>query len=269
MAYPGGKAGAGVYQRIINNMPPHRVYIECFLGGGAVMLAKRPATYSIGIDADAVVIETWQRYLASTSNLTLVHDDAIEWLVRNDISDDTLVYLDPPYLMSTRRQQRQIYRCELSDHDHERLLEIIKSLNCMVMLSGYWSEMYSDALQGWRTDTFTTRTRGGSLAEEWLWMNFPEPLELHDYRYLGGDFRDRERIKRKVTRWKNRLINMNALEKHAIMAAIAELKNPAATIAENGVVITTPQMALPTSAQLELAMGAPIGINGVAFEGIV
>jgi len=92
-------------------------------------------------------------------------------------------------------------------------------------------------------------------------MNFPEPLELHDYHYLGEDFRERERIKRKKLRWKNRLINMNALEKHAIMAAIAELKNPAA-IAGNGAVITTPQMALPTSTQLELAMGAPICVTG-------
>jgi hypothetical protein len=168
--------------------------------------------------------------------------------------------------MSTRRQQRQIYRYELSVRDHNRLLDIIKSLNCMVMLSGYWSEMYSDALQGWRTDTFTTRTRGGSLAEEWIWMNFPEPLELHDYRYLGEDFRERERIKRKVARWKNRLINMNALEKHAIMAAIAELKNPAAAISGNGAVITTSQMMLPTSAQLELPMGAPIGASGDAVR---
>jgi DNA adenine methylase len=160
MTYPGGKAGAGVYQRIINNMPPHRIYIEGFLGGGAVMLAKRPAIESIGIDADAAVIETWKRYLVPTSNLMLVHGDAIEWLANNTLSDDTLIYLDPPYLMSTRRQQRQIYLCELADHDHERLLDVIKSLRCMVMLSGYWSELYSDALQGWRTDTFTTRTRG-------------------------------------------------------------------------------------------------------------
>ena len=226
------------------------------------MLAKRPAIESIGIDADTAVIETWARsYLSFTPNLTLVHGDAIEWLANNTLSDDALIYLDPPYLMNTRRQQRQIYQCELSDHDHERLLNVIKPLRCMVMLSGYWSEMYSDALQGWRTDTFTTRTRGGSLAEEWLWMNFPEPLELHDYRYLGEDFRERERIKRKVKRWKNRLLNMNSLEKHAIMAAIAELKNPAA-IAGNGMVISTPQIALPTSAQLELAMGAPIGATG-------
>ena len=33
---------------------------------------------------------------------------------------------------------------------------------------------------------------------EWLLMNYSAPVELHDYRYLGNTFRDRERIKRKV-----------------------------------------------------------------------
>jgi len=49
MPYPGGKSGAGVYQTIINRMPPHRVYIEPFLGGAAIMRldsASRPATAS-------------------------------------------------------------------------------------------------------------------------------------------------------------------------------------------------------------------------------
>jgi len=108
--------------------------------------------------------------------------------------------------------------------------------------------MYSDALQNWRTDTFTTRTRGGALAEEWLWMNFDPPFALHDYRYLGENFRERERIKRKITRWKERLIHMEPLEQHAIMAAISEIKGY--RIAENSVVITTPEPAMPTFPQL-------------------
>ena len=43
MTYPGGKNGAGEYQRIINHMPPHKTYIEAFLGSGAVMRHKRLA----------------------------------------------------------------------------------------------------------------------------------------------------------------------------------------------------------------------------------
>jgi DNA adenine methylase len=41
--YDGGKGAMGVAQWIINQIPPHRVYIEPFLGGGAVLRLKKPA----------------------------------------------------------------------------------------------------------------------------------------------------------------------------------------------------------------------------------
>ena len=65
-------------------------------------------------------------------------------------------------------------------------------------------------------------TRGGRLATEWVWMNYADPVALHDYRYLGEDFRERERIKRKTQRWVNRLQTMPLLERRALLAALEE-----------------------------------------------
>ena len=49
----------------------------------------------------------------------------------------------------------------------------------------------------------------------------PSPqVALHDYRYLGEGFRERERIKRKKTRWVKRLDRMPMLEKRALLSAI-------------------------------------------------
>lgn len=45
--------------------------------------------------------------------------------------------------------------------------------------------------------TYATQTRSGATAQKRVWMNYPEPLELHDYKFLGRNFRERERIKRK------------------------------------------------------------------------
>lgn len=224
--YPGGKNGSGVYQALINLMPPHRVYVECFLGHGAVMRLKKPADESIGIDSDPAVLDMWHG--DEVPNFRLLDYDAIDFLNSVNLSNDSLLYLDPPYLMSTRSCKRPIYRHEFGgEADHLELLTIIKKLNCMVMISGYYSALYSKELAGWRTATFQAQTRSGKTATEWVWLNFEEPLELHDYRYLGSDFRQRERIKRKQRRWHARLLCMNSTERYAMLSILEELRSAA------------------------------------------
>ena len=227
VTYPGGKNGSGVYQKIINQMPPHRMYVEAFLGGGAIMRAKRPAVVNVGIDADRAVVMEWQvKPPAEVPNLTVLQEDAIVWLQDNfaRLGPDCLVYADPPYLMSTRSSQRMFYAVEMAEEkEHRALIETLRGLKCMVMLSGYWSQLYAEMLHDWRAYTFQAMTRGGTPATEWVWCNFPEPVELHDYRYLGDTFRERERIKRKKARWTGRLERMAPLERQALLMAIQEM----------------------------------------------
>ncbi len=309
VSYPGGKSGAGVYQTIINLMPPHRVYIEPFLGGGAIMRLKRPAAVNIGIDLDPEVISNWEYFNAESgdgtrfpesspvpaiSAATAENGDAAEpraigvgsgichrrgqrWSTaaavlaasadarsliagsgggiryrRNQrgvpaalgsgdadrpeyrflVSDGIaflrsypftgaeLVYCDPPYVHATR-SRKDLYRCEMTDSQHRALLRLIRCLPCKVMLSGYQSRLYADELEDWNLTTFQAMTRAGKPATEHLWLNFPLPVALHDYRFLGADFRERERIKRKKQRWVNRLRRMPTLERQALLSALA------------------------------------------------
>jgi len=229
VTYPGGKNGSGTFQKIINLMPPHRMYVEPFLGGGAILRAKRPAEVNVGIDLSGVVVEGWRLDPpAEIPNLTILHRDGIAWLAENatTLGRDCLVYCDPPYLMETRSSHRQLYTFELADRDeHEGLLAVLLGLPCMVMISGYWSEMYATRLADWRVYSFQAMTRGGKLATEWVWMNFPAPFELHDYRFLGETFRDREQIKRKKLRWRAKLERMPVLERVALLDAIQGLRS--------------------------------------------
>jgi DNA adenine methylase len=218
--YPGGKNGSGVYQKIINLLPPHPVYVEPFLGSGTILRLKRPALASIGIDIDAGVLQHWNG--DEVPNLKLIHADALEWLAGSAFPADSLVYLDPPYLQATRSSPDPLYRYEMTEDQHKRLLEIIRRLPCMVVISGYTSALYQDKLKDWRTVSFQAMTRGGRPAVETLWLNFPEPFQLHDYRYLGENYRERERIKRKQKRWSNRLAAMPPHERYALLAAVAE-----------------------------------------------
>ena len=220
MTFPGGKNGSGVYQKIINQMPPHRTYIEAFAGSGAVLRLKRPALANIAIDVDT---SSTNKLKCALPGVTVICDDAISVLKDYDYKGDELIYADPPYLGSTRMSKRKIYNHEMmSDDDHLDLLAVLKSLPCMVMISGYWSELYARELKGWRSISYQTMTRGGFPATEWLWMNYPEPFELHDYSFLGENFRERERIKRKKARWTERLMSMPALERFAILSVIKE-----------------------------------------------
>lgn len=202
-------------------MPPHRVYIEAFLGSGAVLRYKRPALTNIGIDLDQSSLDK----LGDLPNTILRCDDAISFLSKYRFKGDELVYCDPPYLLQARLDIHQrYYKHEFTDWQHKRLLKLLRRLRCMVMVSGYDSRLYREMLSDWRVESIKVPQRNGTTATEYVWLNFDPPLELHDYRYLGTDFRERDRIKRKTSRWLKKLKDMPELERHAIMLAIREFR---------------------------------------------
>lgn len=218
MRYPGGKGRA--FQRIINLMPPHRVYIETHLGGGAVLRHKRPAERSIGIEIDPQVVRRWGERPSAIPGLQIWEGDALVFLRGFSFAGDELVYADPPYLRTTRRRDR-CYRFDYEDEDHVALLGELRRLPCAVILSGYASRLYADLLQGWHTHALTVATHTG-LRTEYLWCNFEPPSCLHDHRYIGDDFRERERVRRRVDRWLERLERMAPLERNALLTEVTQ-----------------------------------------------
>jgi DNA adenine methylase len=212
--YIGGKSQSGVYQRIINLMPPHEVYIEPFLGSGAILRLKKPAAVSYGVD----------RVAPNPALLDLAHvvqGCGIDFLDGYRWQGNELVYADPPYVLSTRGG-REYYQHEMTDADHVRLLAVLKSLPCPVMLSGYPSPLYEAALTGWEREEFRVMTRGHTWATEVLWFNYPRPKVLHDLSYVGTNYRDRLRIKRKKARWVARLKKMPPHERAALFSALVD-----------------------------------------------
>lgn len=215
MTYPGGKGKC--YQRLINLMPPHTTYIESHLGGGAVLMNKRPAQTNIGIDADESVIANWQRQ--HPGRCTLVHGDAVSFLKQYPFTGEELVYADPPYVTETRRNSK-IYRHEYTNEDHGHLLDVLTALPCMVMLSGYDNLTYRQRLADWRKVTFSAKTHV-DVREECVWTNFPQPTTLHDASYLGATFRDRQTVKRRHQRMVERFDRMNSVEREHVLRLLS------------------------------------------------
>jgi len=216
MRYPGGKGKT--YQHIINLMPCHDVYIETHLGGGAVMRHKKPATTNIGIDADASVLASWSQMPGI--NVDLVHGRAEDFLKTYPFTGGELLYVDPPYLPETRRRAK-VYRCDYDVDDHVRLLHILVSLPCMVLVSGYENALYDNTLQGWNKHTFQAKTHV-DVRVETLWFNYEAPRLLHDSRYMGANFRQRQDSKRRLERLKEKVCAMDPCERAAFTTWLYE-----------------------------------------------
>ncbi len=218
--YPGSKNVNGTYHKIINLIPPHEKYIEPFLGGGAILRHKLPAAVTVGNDLHTGIYEIWKNY--QMPGFEIHNIDALQLLSSLGTGNRNIfVYLDPPYPMESRRCSKAIYNCELSDQYHENLLQFILTVDFNCMISTYPNKLYSKLLKGWKKYEFKSITRAGNSYEV-LYMNYPTPTKLHDYRYLGRDCWERQGIKRKIERRVNTLSKLPILEQRAIILALNE-----------------------------------------------
>lgn len=216
---PGSKGAAGAWQRIASLLPPHSVFLEVFAGGAAVTRHKRPATEkTVLYEIDPETAATLAAAMRDRADVQVHRADAL--LFRWDtLAPDVVMYCDPPYVMSARKSQAPIYRYEWDDADHAEFLAKVVTASCRVVVSGYWSQMYADALASWRHSSFTVGTRRGRATEH-VWCNFPVPAALHETQHVGNGFGDRQRIKRKAARWVRMLNAMPPHERAAILDAI-------------------------------------------------
>lgn len=229
MSYAGGKGASGVAQKIISLMPPHAAYAELFAGAATIFRTKRPAHYNFAGDSDEKVV---RRIIAPSGpqKFQIECCNAFDWLQqRVDWYKNLLIYLDPPYLPATLHQQngrgRQRYDHKFSVECHEKLLSVITTLKCYVMISGYDSSMYNRVLcaPAWTKKTFMAQTRNG-MREECVWMNFDPNIipTRHDYRFIGENFRERERIQKMQRRWLRKFKTLAPVERNAMLQMLSE-----------------------------------------------
>lgn len=106
----------------------------------------------------------------------LIENRPAEVVLRQHDSPETLHFVDPPYVHSTRelRGSTGCYRHEMTDGEHIQLLLELGQLTGMVVLSGYGSDLYADALPGWtsyRTQARISAGRGSGIRTEVVWLN--------------------------------------------------------------------------------------------------
>lgn len=126
-----------------------------------------------------------KRLRGSTTNLVQIeHMDALKLVARCN-SSDVLMYIDPPYLRSTRKSNR-LYSHELDDGQHRELLKLVCESRAKIVLSGYESELYERELRGWYRDCIMSQTTSAELAREVIWMNFEPCGQMSLFDEIGG-----------------------------------------------------------------------------------
>ena len=116
------------------------------------------------------------RLRGTTTNLVHIENtDALDLIKRFD-SKDVLMYVDPPYVRSTRKSG-ELYKHEMDDMQHLELLQVLAKSKAKIVLSGYDCEWYSQELQGWNKDQIPARMTVG-VGMETIWMNYDHEAQM-------------------------------------------------------------------------------------------
>lgn len=117
----------------------------------------------------------WMNYPAAMAGIierlrgvTIENRDALECMAQHD-GPETLHYVDPPYVHSTRTKYR--YKCEMTDRDHDELADSLKQLQGPVIVSGYDSELYRALFADFELVQIRAFADGALERTECLWLN--------------------------------------------------------------------------------------------------
>jgi DNA adenine methylase len=116
---------------------------------------------------------------ARLSDVSLECRPALEVIESFGRDPKVLLYVDPPYLGSTRESGGYVHEMK-GDAEHCELAEALHAVRASVVLSGYPSALYDDLYRDWDRHSFAASTGQGGAWEsrtEVLWSNRPLGLQ--------------------------------------------------------------------------------------------
>lgn len=218
--YPGNKGSLGVYQKIINQIPPCDTFIELF-AGSAVISEYIYGSCRIHLnDIDKNVYSGLKKKFPGSPQLKITMYPALKLLLSMSSGNKgQVLFIDPPYIKETRPSNKDIYKIEMSMVDpHEQLLKTVVKKNLVSIITHPPHEIYEYYLKDWHKIPFIQQGHIKPF-NDCIWLNYT-PGKLLTYKFLGVDFTDRQRIKRKINRWVNKLNSLPILERNAIVESI-------------------------------------------------
>lgn len=198
MSYIGNKNIPGVIHKIVNEIPVHTDYLELFAGSGAVGL-ELPPGHKVFNDLNRDALQLIKESDPTVTLICMDFADVLGLFVSpSGTTDDTFIFVDPPYLHSTR-DSPALYEFELTDNRHLELIQLLRSSTAKVMVIHPECELYNTSFKDWRSIEIKIRYNVKTSIER-IWMNY-QPQDLQTCKFLGGDCWERQSNKRKAQRF--------------------------------------------------------------------
>lgn len=158
-----------------------RTIFRSFAGFGS---AATNAKYATGFRANSnrsgtTPAHDWANYPNHIESFTnrlqgvVIEKRDYRLIIKQHDSANTLFYVDPPYVHSTRNLKRgnAAYEYEMTDTQHIELSSILHDVKGMVVLSGYNSPLYDELYKDWRKIEKAAYADGASDRVECLWLS--------------------------------------------------------------------------------------------------
>lgn len=154
-----------------------RTIIKSFMGFGSDSI-RRPSGFRANSNRSGTTpAHDWRNYADVLDGLVerlrgiVIECRDYKQVIAAHDSSDTLFYVDPPYVHSTRTSAKR-YSYEMADETHRELAEVLNSVKGTVVLSGYDCELYDGLYSGWHKDTVAALADGARPRTKVIWTNF-------------------------------------------------------------------------------------------------
>jgi len=197
--YTGNKAIPGVRERILGLIPAAHLFVEGFAGSGGI--AK--IVYSSGgqvllIEKDALQCSQLRLH---APELKVIEADFLSWYRDNEntLPEKTVIFLDPPYLHSTRSRGADLYNCELTPRDHVAILNTVISSRHKFIIIHPITDLYTQSLKYWDFTQISIRYHK-KTSFEGIWTNYDLDTPLFNYLACCKSNTQRQQVKRELSR---------------------------------------------------------------------
>jgi DNA adenine methylase len=119
---------------------------------------------------DRIAVAADRLLHSATGPVQIENKDAVT-LIKEYDHENVLIYIDPPYPRPVRNKNK-LYKHEMTDDDHIRLLEAVTGSKARILISGYDNTMYGTYLTDWHKDTRMTFDDASNKKTETVWRNY-------------------------------------------------------------------------------------------------